>query len=81
MPLIDLPLHAAELEVGAAIRRSLKHYPRPFNDAQEAYCVMLEQLDQLWNEIKDGKDTAKMRAKACEVAAMALRFMLDVTNA
>jgi hypothetical protein len=47
----------------------------------EGYAVILEELDELWDEVKaHDHDKAKMRAEARQVAAMAIRFMVDVTE-
>lgn len=53
-------------------------YP-DFNSAHEGYAVILEELDELWDEIKKKKPNYdKMYNEAKQVAAMALRFMMDV---
>ena len=56
----------------------------PFKSGHEGYAVILEELDELWDAVK--LNTSKhperrelMRAKAVQVAAMALRFVVDVT--
>lgn len=52
-----------------------------FNSAHEGYAILLEEVDELWTEVKkrpDAVDKAKMRAEAIQVAAMALRFIVDV---
>lgn len=53
------------------------------NSAHEGYAVLLEEVDELWDEIKKNKrerDPAKMRAEAVQVAAMAIRFIQDVID-
>ncbi len=53
------------------------------NSAHEGYAVLLEEVDELWDhvKVKQGKrDIAAMRKEAIQVAAMAIRFMLDVCN-
>jgi phage terminase large subunit GpA-like protein len=63
---------AAELESAQA-----KH--GPMSSGHEGYAVILEELDELWEEVRKRKpDSALMRAEAIQVAAMALRFVLDV---
>ena len=45
----------------------------------EGYAVILEELDELWEEVKSQHpDRQRMRAEAAQVAATALRFMVDV---
>ncbi len=49
----------------------------------EGYAVILEELDELWVEVKDNKRPSAeyaeaMRAEALHVAAMALRFLVDI---
>lgn len=54
-----------------------------FNTAHEGYAILLEEVDELWEhvKVKQGKrDVAAMRAEAVQVAAMALRFILDVCD-
>jgi len=48
-----------------------------FNSAHEGYAVILEEMDELWDEVKKKKPSPKrMRAEALQVGAMALKFML-----
>ena len=52
-----------------------------FNSAHEGYSVILEELDELWEEVKkngDKRNMETMRKEAMQVAAMALRFMVDI---
>lgn len=56
----------------------------PMNGAHEGYAVVLEELDELWEEVKelrnvkDRHNICAMRKEASHVSAMALRFMIDV---
>lgn len=55
----------------------------PFNSAHEAYAVLAEEVDELWDEVKVNqrrRDVGKMRAECVQVAAMALRFAHDICN-
>lgn len=50
-----------------------------FNSAHEGYAVILEELDELWEEIKfKGSTPQRTRAEAIQVAAMAVRFVKDI---
>ena len=62
------------------LKASLK-FPK-FNSPHEGIAVIKEEYDELWDEIKKKKsrrDTTKMRNEAKQVAAMAMRFMVDLT--
>lgn len=52
-----------------------------FNSAHEGYAVILEELDELWREVQaKPKSVEAMRAEAMQVAAMGLRFMIDICS-
>jgi len=53
----------------------------PMHGPHEGYAVILEELDELWDEVKARRqDKTKMRKEAMQVAAMALRFIRDVCD-
>lgn len=65
-------------EVGRELGDAVKKFDS-FNTAHEGYAVILEELDELWTEVKDRhQDPKRMREEAKQVAAMAVRFMLDI---
>jgi hypothetical protein len=69
-------------EIHNEFRRASALYP-PFNSAHEGYAVLLEEVEELWDEVKKSpkkREPAKMREEAIQVAAMALRFLKDVCN-
>ena len=50
------------------------------NGPHEGYAVILEELDELWDEVKANRGTGGQAAReALQVAAMALRYILDVS--
>lgn len=56
----------------------------PMNSAHEGWAVIMEELDELWEEVRKRRalrDRDRMRREAIQVAAMAIRFVLDVTGA
>lgn len=54
------------------------HLHGEFVSAHEGYAVLLEELDELWEEIKKNpRDEKKLKSEAIQVAAMALRFLED----
>lgn len=54
-----------------------------FNSAHEGFAVLAEEVDELWDEVR-GKQGARSRERlyreATQVAAMALRFMIDCAS-
>ena len=53
----------------------------PMHGPHEGYAVILEELEELWQEVKrKDRVTGLMRAEAVQVAAMALRFISDVCD-
>jgi len=56
------------------------NYP-PFTSAHEGYAVLLEEVEELKTEIfkSPGKrDYNQMKKEAIQIAAMALKFVIDV---
>ena len=56
---------------------------KPFNSAHEGYAILLEEVDELWDEVKKNphkspERLANMRTEAIQVAAMAMQFLKDV---
>lgn len=59
----------------------------PFNSAHEAYAVLKEEVDELWDEVKKEKESVRnertvhseaIRDELVQVAAMAIRSVLDL---
>ncbi len=64
-------------EITEEYERACKKFPR-FNSAHEGYAVLKEEVDELWDEIKKDQSPFEMREEAIQIAAMALRFIIDV---
>lgn len=67
--------------IGEALLAS-ENWPA-FNSAHEGYGVLLEEVDELWTHVKTKqklRDIEAMKKEAIQVAAMALRFAVDVCN-
>ena len=53
-----------------------------FRSPHEGYAIILEELDDLWEDVRQPyhmRSTVAMRKEAMQVAAMAIRFMIDLT--
>lgn len=65
-------------EVCSELIRAVGRYPT-FASGHEGWAVIREEMDELWDEVrKRNSDPDRMRAEAIQVAAMAIRFVLDV---
>jgi hypothetical protein len=52
----------------------------PMASPHEGYAVILEELDELWQHVKANTGrSAAARDEAIQIAAMAMRYVLDVT--
>lgn len=49
----------------------------PFHSAHEGFAILLEEVDELWEEVKFGTPE-RAREECIQVAAMALRFLKDI---
>ena len=73
---LDDALHCVAIEV----EHAMNHHPA-MNTCHEGYAVILEELDELWDQIKvkqSKRDTSQIRDEAIRVAAMAVRFIHDL---
>ena len=62
------------------LHQAIAKWP-PMNSAHEGYAVLAEEMDELWDHVKTNqrrRDLPAMRKEAVQVAAMAMRFALEV---
>jgi hypothetical protein len=57
----------------------------PMASSHEGYAVLLEEVEELWEEVRDNKRDvaaykAAMRTEAVQVAAMAIAFIAEVCD-
>ncbi len=72
-------LHRALNDVRSAVQSAVARHPQPFRSPHEGYAIILEELDELWNEVTKKKhDAEKLRHEALHVAATAVRFYIDL---
>ena len=68
-------------ETKQEVEGAVKQYPE-MRSFHEGYAIILEELDELWEEIRKkpaARDMKLLRHEAIQVAAMAARFALDLT--
>ena len=77
----DLPrYHAAMAEVQAELMRAVSLYTG-FRSVHEGAAVILEEWDEFWAEVKAKElDRAALRVEVKHLAAMAIRFMAELTE-
>ncbi len=70
-----MAIHDVETELSRAIAK----HPKPMACIHDGWVVIREEVDALRNEIGMPKpDKEKLRHEATQVAAMAIRFLVDV---
>lgn len=68
-------------EIAKEVKRSYDLYPEQFKNQHEAYAVILEELDELWAEIKKkggAYDWDAQRKEAIQAAAMIVRLIAEL---
>ena len=69
----------AEIKIEVANAKTV--YPDNFVNQHEAYAVILEEVDELWDEIKKNQkkyDLTAQRKEAKQAAAMLVRLMVEL---
>lgn len=60
------------------VKKARAKFPA-MNSPHEGYAVLLEEVDELWDEVKDRNfDPEKAKKEAIQVAAMAIAFAAEV---
>jgi len=65
--------------VSAELAKAREQYP-PFHSNHEGWAVIKKEVDELWEIVKQEDPfvlNLKMRKEAIQLAAMALRFLID----
>ena len=67
-------------EILNEVQRAKAIWRDNFKNYHEAYAVILEEVDELWDEIKKkNQDKEKIRKEAIQSAAMLLRLITELT--
>ena len=84
------PTLAVVEEVVRELANAREFFPKPFASAHEGYAILKEEVDELWADVKMSQlghpehlrhRNDCMRKEAIQVAAMAVRFVIDVCDA
>lgn len=74
-----IKLQSSFLEIKDEIVEAKSKYKNDFNSFHEAYAVILEEVDELWDEIKKKElDKEKVRKEAIQVGAMISRLLVEL---
>ena len=74
-------LAASLTEIEVEVLRAKQLFPTDFHNQHEAYAVILEEVDELWEEIKRNHkkyDLEAQRKEAKQAAAMLVRLMVEL---
>lgn len=64
--------------VAQEVMRARVKHPTPFHGPHDGYAKLLEEVDELWDEVKADSPIDRQHREAVHVAAMAVRFIADV---
>jgi hypothetical protein len=67
-------------DVAEELHSATDRYP-PMHSAHEGYAILLEEVDELWEEVRakqGSRDPERLYKEAIQVAAMAIRFAHDI---
>ncbi len=68
-------------EMVAELIRSRGKHPQAFHNAHEGYAILLEEVDELWEEVKRQEPSAaKQRKELIQCGAMVIRFVQDIID-
>jgi hypothetical protein len=62
------------------LKKVKSKYDKDFNSTHEGFAVLKEEVDELWDEVKQDGSKRELQAEAVQVAAMAIRFIQELTQ-
>lgn len=81
---LDLDLHkynnVLDVVLEEIIRAKKKHGLKEFNSTHEGYAVLLEEVDEMWEDVKKDRKPESVE-EAIQVAAMAVRYAAELGTA
>ena len=77
-PNISVATFIFHRDVGDEVKRAAGLH-KPMSNPHEAYAVILEELDEFWDEVREQRHSEKnMRKELIHIAAMACRASIDL---
>jgi NTP pyrophosphatase (non-canonical NTP hydrolase) len=74
-------LQAVSYQIRDEVWKAKSKFPVNFHNQHEAYAVILEEVDELWDEIKKNQkvyDLDAQRKEAIQAAAMLCRLLVEL---
>lgn len=68
-------------DLNAELERSYRRFPAKINSLHEGYAILLEEMDELWVEIKkqqEDRTIKELKDELIQVAAVSLRMLNDL---
>jgi hypothetical protein len=69
------------IRIESELESAMNKYPR-LHSNHEGWAVIREEVDELWDRIKESKSTKAddfMKLECIQIAAMAVRFIIDLS--
>jgi hypothetical protein len=78
--LVDTPVARVLRDVERELVRAMRDFA-PMHSAHEGHAVIREEFEELWEHVRANTGTTRAaRAEAVQLAAMAVRYVLDVCD-
>jgi len=74
---LELAVDSVLAKIREELLRAKRKHPKPFNSPHEGYAVILEEMDELFDEVRADNIT-RQREEAVQVGAMAARYLLEI---
>jgi hypothetical protein len=74
---VEQSVEAIADDVVKELQRAMQKFPK-FHSAHEGYAILKEEIEEAWDAIKKN-DLDHARVEMIQVAAMAIRFIHDLT--
>lgn len=78
---LNLTIDETTTLIANEVRRAKAKHPGNFCNPHHGYAVLLEEVDELWDEVKKNSktfDILKAKEEAIQIAAMAVRFVTEL---
>jgi NTP pyrophosphatase (non-canonical NTP hydrolase) len=71
-------LDEAIIVIREAYESAMTQHPKPYNSQHEAFAILKEEVDELWEEIrKKDRNRAAVRLELTHVGAVVIRFLVE----